>query len=260
MIYGIIIKNFATIIFLTIFSFGCATAWAQSEITVVHGEEDYPPMEMMVKGTFSGFHADIVNAVSAKLGIKIHWIGVPWKRALLMVEHGKADGITYIGKTPEREVWAIFNDDNIISSAKISFIVTKENASKIIFNGNISEFLKDRTLLVVRGFAFGDDKIDKAIKYESNSIETMVKMLLKQRYDVGILNWNDFSGAFKGKPEYQQLVQLSPPAIELNNYIAFSKAKKNEYLAKRFGEALKAFKKTPDYTMLLEKYGIEINL
>jgi polar amino acid transport system substrate-binding protein len=240
-----------------VFPFGCSTVWAQSEIIVVHGDEDYPPMEMTVGGTFSGLHADIVNAVGAKLGMKINWMGVPWKRALLMVEDGGADAITYIGKTPERETWAIFNEDNVISSAKISFVVSKENAAKVFYNGNIADFLKDRTLLVVRGFAFGHDKIDKAMKYEANSMETMVHMLLGKRYDVGILNWNDFAGAFKGKPEFQELVPLSPPATELSNYIAFSKARKNENLAKRFSEAMKAFKKTPDYTLLMKKYGID---
>lgn len=243
-----------TLIFLLMFGNSCA--WAQNEITVVRGEEDYPPMEMMVGGKLTGLHVDIVNTISARIGIKVNWQSLPWKRALQLVESGEADGITYIAKTPEREVWAIFLDDNWISNTMIKFIVVKENAGVIHFNGNVNEFLKRRKLLVLRGFTFGDDKIDKVDRQDCDTMEQMVTMLKKKRHDVAIVNWADFTGTYTGRPEMQEILPLNPPAMKSKNYIAFSRARKADDIAGRFSKELKAFRKTPAYKALLKRYKI----
>ena len=251
----ITISSSRRLIFSILFMLGCTAAWAQSEITIVRGDEDYPPFEMMADGKLTGLHTDMVNAVAVKIGVKINWQSVPWKRALQMVESGYADGITYIGKTPEREVWAIFSEENLLSSSKINFIVLKENASKITFDGNLAKFLENHTPILCRGFSFGD-QIDKGKKFEADNMEQMIEMLKAKRSDIALVNWGDFVGAFKGKPAMKEIVPLSPPAIENKNYIAFSKAKKDEALAKRFGDAMKAYKKTSAYPVLLKHYGL----
>ncbi len=239
---------------------GYVNAWAQSEVTIVRGDENYPPYEMMVDGKLTGLHTDLVNAVAAKIGAKVTWKSVPWKRALTMVETGAADGVTYIAKSPEREAWAIFIEDNLLSSTKINFIVLKENVGKVNYDGNLAKFLETHTPIMIRGFAFGSDLIDKGKKIETDNAEQLVKMLKAKRSDIGLINWSDFVGAFKDKPEMKEIAPLSPPASETKNCIAFSKAKKDEDLAKRFGVAMKAFKKTPEYKALLKHYELGATL
>ena len=242
---------------LLIWSFSAFAQNLNSELVIVHGNENYPPFEMMSGDSFAGLHADIVNAAATRIGVKVKWVAVPWKRALAMVESGEADAITYISKSPERETWAFFLENNLLSSAKISFIVLKENPKKISYNGNLAKFLQDVDApIVMRGFSVGNDLIDRGKKQEAGTMGQLVSMLLAKRADVAIVNWSDFSGAFKDRPELNSVVPLSPPVAENKNYIAFSKARKHESVARRFGDSIKAFKETPAYLGLLAHYKV----
>lgn len=242
---------FAGLVFL-----GEISAAEQSEITVVRGDENYPPFEMMADGKLTGLHIDMANAAAASIGVKVNWKSVPWGRALQMVETGKADGVTYIARTPEREVWGLFVEDNLLSLAKINFIVLKESVGKIAFDGNLAKFLEHRTPIVVRGFKFGNDLIDKGKKFESTNMKLMIEMLKAKRSDIALVNWNDFVGAFQGTSAMDDISALSPPVAESKNYIAFSKAKGDEGMAKRFGIAMKAYKASPAYGELLKRYNV----
>jgi polar amino acid transport system substrate-binding protein len=242
--------------FSFLFPLGCAASQIQSQIIVVRGDEDYPPFEMTSDGKLTGVHVDLVNAVAAKIRIQVRWESVPWKRALTMVETGAADGVTYIGRTPEREAWAIFIEDNLLSSARINFIILKENVGKVSFDGDLVGFLEHHTPIALRGFEFGEARIDRCQKLETNNMNQLSHMLKAKRSDVAIVNWSDFAGAFKDKPEMTEIVPLDPPAVESKNYIAFSKARKNADLARRFGDAMKAYKKTSAYGTLLKRYGL----
>ena len=225
------------------------------EMIVVRGDEDYPPMEMVVNGMLTGFHVDIVNEVSKAMGVTVQWKSVPWKRALSMIEKGKADGITYISRNTKREKFAIFLDGNVLSSSTVNFFVLKEDKDKYLFDGDIKKFIGDQTILKLRGFAFGS-AIDTMPSYEINTMEQIVKMLELRRYRIAVLNHTDFVGAMKGKHEYDSLIALTPPVHDFKNYIAFSKTRGDDTLAKRFESAYLAFKKTPRYDELVKKYAI----
>mgnify|MGYP000951980232 CR=1 FL=1 len=129
-------------------------AFAQgTKITVTRDNVEYPPMEHYENGKLTGFHVDIVNEVAAKLGLSVDWQEVPWARAMKMVETGEADAITYLGQNAEREKWAIYKPDNVLSSATFSFIARKENAPKLGYDRNAETPLKGRELIVIREFA-----------------------------------------------------------------------------------------------------------
>lgn len=217
---------------------------------------EYPPMEHYENGKLTGFHVNIVNEVAAKLGIQVEWQEVPWARAMKMVETGEADAITYLGQNPEREKWAIYKPDNVLSAATFSFIARKENASKLGYDGNAEKLLKARELIVIREFAL-PESVTKANpkKQEAANMKQAVDMLLGRQAEVGIINKDDFLAAFKGTPAEKDIVILEPPAGGFKNFIAFSKAKGNEALATKFAAAMAEFKKTPRYAELKKKYG-----
>ncbi|MCV2370579.1 substrate-binding periplasmic protein [Roseateles oligotrophus] len=234
-----------------------AAALAQTEITVVRGDESYPPFEMLVDGRLTGLHIDLVEAAARKLGVSVKWDSLPWKRALRMVEEGQADAVTYITRTPDREAWAIFQDGNVLSSSEVRFIVLKEQAGQITFDGNLARFLAQHRPIVVRGFAFGNVELDALKKLEGNNMQDVVRMLKAGHSDIAVVNWGDFVGAFKGKPELAQVAPLKPPILSLHNYIAFSRSKKDEDLALRFAAALSEYKNTAEYAALLRRYRLE---
>ncbi|WP_168224647.1 substrate-binding periplasmic protein [Rhodoferax aquaticus] len=234
-----------------------AAAAAPTEITLVRGDEDYPPFEMVVGHKLRGVHVEMVEAAARSMGLRVKWQSLPWKRALRMVELGQVDGVTYIGRTPEREAWAIFDEDNQLSSTDIRFIVLRANAANMPFDGNLVSYLANRTPIVVRGFQFGIADIDRRKKFEANNMADVVRQLEAKVGGVGVVNWSDFSGAFADKPEMEAVTALKPAITTTYNYIAFSKARKHEALAHQFGNALASYKRSAAYTELLSRYRTE---
>lgn len=235
--------------------FGLRSAVAE-EMVVARGEEDYPPYEMTVDGVLMGFHVDVVQAVARQMGLSVRWVSVPWKRALVMLEQGDVDAVTYVSRNLERECYAIFLDGNYLSSAKIHFVVQKKNEALYPFDGDLDTFLYGKELLKLRGFSFECVSVDRAPAYEVSTMPQMLQMLVMDRYEVAVVNWGEFVRAMKGRSGLSEVMALQPPVSESRNYIAFSKAKKNEGLAKRFEEAYAVFKRTSDYEALVKKYEI----
>ena len=238
------------------FIFQMFSAGADAEnMIVVRGNDNYPPMEMLVADQPTGFHVDIVNEVASIMGVTVQWKSLPWRRALKMAENGTADAITYVAKTPERERFFVFLDGNVLSSSTVNFFVLKEDEKKYAFDGDVRKFIGDKTILKLSGFSFGSS-IDTMPSHEVNTMGQVIKMLELKRFDIAVLNRTDFIGAMKGKHEYDTLVALTPPVRYFKNYIAFSKVRDDKTLAKRFESAYLAFKKTPRHEELVKQYGI----
>lgn len=230
---------------------------APDTLHVVRGEEDYPPFELRLQGQVTGLHGDTVAAVAQRLGLRLVWDSLPWKRALHLVEHGRADAVTYIARTPERERWAWFEADNVLSTAELRFIALKERAPSLDFRGQLQPFLAGRTVVAPRGFQFGLPELDRHKKLQASGMADAVRMLRAGHADVAALNWTDFQGAFAGKPELDAVQALDPPLHTIQSFIAFSRQQGHAELARRFGQAMREFKATPEYAALLHKYGLE---
>ena len=113
------------------FIFQMFSAGADAEnMIVVRGNDNYPPMEMLVADQPTGFHVDIVNEVASIMGVTVQWKSLPWRRALKMAENGTADAITYVARTPERERFFVFLDGNVLSSSTVNFFVLNPDFSQ----------------------------------------------------------------------------------------------------------------------------------
>ncbi|NVO05397.1 MAG: transporter substrate-binding domain-containing protein [Rhodoferax sp.] len=235
---------------------GCAlAAQAQSranELHVARGNEDYPPNEMHVGGKLTGLHIEVVEAVAAKLGKKVVWDELPWLRAQKCAEEGACDAISYISQNEERDKWAVFLGGNVLSRVEMRFVVHKADATKLAFNGNTADYLNGKTLVTMAGYTYGP-VVAKAKKYEVKNLATLAGMVAEHRYDVAIVNVDDFAG-LKGKPQADELTLLSPPAWESNSYIAFSRAANGADLAAKFQAAYADFKKSKEYQALLNRF------
>jgi polar amino acid transport system substrate-binding protein len=236
----------------------CACAqWASAqsrpnELHVARGNEDYPPNEMHVNGKLTGLHIALVEAVAAKLGKTVVWEELPWVRAQKCVEDGECDAITYISQTPEREKWSVFLAGNVLSKVDMRFIIHKADAAKLSFNGNTAEFLNGKTLVTMAGYSYGP-VVAKAKKYEVKNLAALVGMVADHRYEVAIVNADDFAG-LKGKPFYDDVVLLSPAAWESNAFIAFSRVGSGAELADKFQAAYADVKKSKDYPALRNRF------
>jgi polar amino acid transport system substrate-binding protein len=243
-------KKLATILFLSCCALSAFSQIRPNEIRVARGNEDYPPNEMHVNGKLTGLHVEVMEAVAAKIGHKIVWDELPWPRAQKCAEDGECDAITYISPSPEREKWGVFLAGNVLSQVEMRFMVHKSNSGKITFNGNAPEFLSGKTLLTLIGYNYGPD-VAKAKKYEVKDLATMTAMVIDKRYDVSVVNANDFAG-LKSR---EDLVLLNPPVWVSKSFVAFSKKANNGAdLAAKFQSAYVDFMKTKDYLAIANRY------
>ncbi|MCV2351006.1 substrate-binding periplasmic protein [Paucibacter sp. Y2R2-4] len=228
----------------------------QKTLELVRGDDDYPPYEMVLKGKPAGLHVEMVEAAAQSLGMKVHWRSLPWKRALLMVETGQADAVTYISRTPEREAWAVFVEGNQLSTAEVRFIARKDEAARMLFNGDVTTFLAQHSLVAVRGFQFGQVEIDRAKRIEASSMDDLVRRLLAGHASVAAVNWMDFNTVYQGRPEFASISSLQPPIASSRNYVAFSSARGHSALAQRFADALTRYRQSKAYAQLMKKYQL----
>jgi len=126
--------------------------YAEEKLVILRGDEDYPPHEMKLNSKLSGVHIDLIRGVAVTLGIKVQFKNRPWKRAVYSMQtSNEADAISYVMKTPEREKFLIYLEENILSSAEMAFLILRENQERLIYSGDIESFLRGKTLLGTRG-------------------------------------------------------------------------------------------------------------
>jgi polar amino acid transport system substrate-binding protein len=244
----------------------CAIAYAQgnTDLLVVRGAEDYPPNEYMDNDRLTGLHIELIEYSAKELGLNLTIESYPWKRALLMIERGQADAISYITKTPERNKYAIFHPKNSLSLDYSGFIAYTPQVEFLSFDGSLTSIAK-YSIGVQLGYAYGSefDTFPNLNKIEIHSITQMLDTLKAGRIDLGIFSYREFHELKK-----QGLVDdysfLEPSISKYNNYIAFARSSNRrsnselEELSNQFAEVLSKFKTTIQYQRLLEKYDSKL--
>lgn len=236
----------------------CSATWAQSQkLIVVRSDASYPPFEIMTeKGELSGVHIEMVQQVAKSLDLDVEFQSLPWKRAQYLIKQGKADAITYMGKSAEREQFALFRQGNILSHTTNALFIRKEDKDQIRFNGDF-EPLKPYKMGYISGYSYGE-KFDAVnwpnINDTAHDEMVLLKQLFMKRFTVGIGEINRMKYFEKQENFSEQLHFLQPHLPPIPQYIAFSN--NNRALADRFEAAMKVFKQSAEYQVLIDKYGV----
>ena len=229
-------------------------------IVMERGNGEYFPNEMMTNDNqLTGVHIEIIRAVAKLLKIRIEIKSLPWNRALHLMEKGKADAITHIGKTPEREKFAIFHDRNILSITRNGFFILKENSAEFNFTGDLQQ-LRGYRIGVLNGYSYGDlfDGADYLIKDTSTDTEELLfDKLIHGRFSVAISNVDQIYYIAKRKKIGNKITFLQPYLQSVDQYIAFSKSRHHQQLDREFVETLTRFKTTQEYRQILTRYGVQ---
>ena len=226
-----------------------------TELVVARGDENYPPDEVFIDNKLVGFHIELLEQVGSLLDVQVVFKNLPWARALKAVEQGEVDAITYISKTPEREKYTIFLPDNIISESTYYFLEYSDRERKIVFNGELND-LQTYVIGVQRGYSYNSefDKSETLNKLTFNNVTQMISLLISGRIDLAILTKAEYEN-LKNTDEFKRIRALNHPFTHTQNYIAFSKKRELDSMAKRFSKALKTFKQTEAFQKLKAKYN-----
>lgn len=236
---------------------------AQETITIARGEGNYFPFEYVENGKLTGLHVDLIQAVADKLGWTVKFESLPWARGLFDFKQGKYDAMSYISRTEEREAYAHFLKDNIISSTQTYPIVLAHRRNEIAFDGTLTS-LNPYIIAVGADYRYGlpFDEASFLTKYEipTPSQEILTKLLRLERVDVIIGSTRNLLQVYS-KDEVNEIFHIfEQPVASNNNYLAFSKNGNRLDIARKFATALNHYRSSQAYNELLQNYkNIENN-
>lgn len=206
------------------------------------------------KLTNEGFMAEVTQEAFRRVGYKVEYIYLPWKRAVIMAEYGKYDGYFPAYWSKQREEKSIFTD-SIVSGPVVFF---KVKGSEISFKK--LEDLKPYRIGVVHGYVNAPefDAADYLNKEEVTTDLQNIKKLLFER--VHLIVADRFVGFYllnKHMPHMTGRIEsLAPPLQEKELYICMSKKTENvNEKVKAFNKGLKEIKEDGTFDKILEKHG-----
>ena len=226
-----------------------------SDLVILRGNEDYPPDEMHVNSELTGFHIELIQNAAKLIPLTVKFESVPWKRAIQMLKNGEGDALSYISKNAEREKYAFFLDDNILTESHYHFLINHKRKEELHFSGSIED-LAQYTVGIQRGYAYSDEfqQAQYINKVTFNSVKQMTSLITANRIDFAILTIEEYS-AQKDNDNFKDIAILSPALVINSSYLAFSKTKKNTYVSELFAKAMKTYKASKDFQRLKNKYN-----
>lgn len=109
-----------------------------------------PPYRIFEAGKASGIYVDVMRLLAERMGVALRFQEVPFKRALKMMEAGRADVMLGPNRNAEREAYMAYTDATFQREDKVFYV--KPGTPPI------REFadLAGRRILVVRGATYFD--------------------------------------------------------------------------------------------------------
>jgi polar amino acid transport system substrate-binding protein len=216
---------------------------------------DWYPYTYKEKNQASGFEIEIFKEVMKIMKIETEFNLYPWARCLYALKRGEADILTSLLKSPEREKFACFPDEQI-SVSRVMFFTTSEK--NINFEDNY-ENLKPYKIGIISRFNYGNrfDNASYLQKDKAQNTEMLIKKLLGGRTDLIAENRIVIQAKAKKMNVLDKIKFIEPEIHHQNLYIGFSKTNKLGYICKEFSRQLKKFKTTKKYKAILKKYGID---
>lgn len=226
-------------------------AFADSDLKAAYTE--WYPYTYQTDGKALGFEIEIFDAVIHKMGLKAEFKVYPWKRCLANLESGVSDVLISMLKTPEREIYTYYPDENI-SISKTAFFIKTDN--DVQYEGSLNK-LRDLSVGYISGFSYGEqfDKATYLKKDPAINPTILINKLLAGRNDVAAENQTVIEGYASKMGVINKIRFLSPPIHTQKLYVGFSKSAGLK-LCNDFSKALANFKKTEDYMSILKKYNV----
>jgi polar amino acid transport system substrate-binding protein len=217
--------------------------------------DPWPPYVYMHNGKPAGLDAEIALSVLKELGIEGKIEMMPWKRSLLHVKAKKADAILSAAPTAYRRSFLHFPIEPLSSASTVFFM--RDNDEIKFQNLSDLESLKVAAML---GYKYCPELDNTKLLLSASRVATLEQsfnMLTNKHVD--LVAEVDLVGLFTaremGISDTTKILNGSR-FCSVDNYLAFARKAGYEIIAKKFGEALIKFKKTPAYKSILIKYGM----
>ncbi|MGM0418870.1 MAG: substrate-binding periplasmic protein [Thermodesulfobacteriota bacterium] len=239
-------------VFFLVFLFILPLNLKSAELEIVC--DIWPPYQIETDSGLSGYSVELVETVVKKMGISDYSVnGLPWKRAVYMLENGQADALFSANYTKEREDFAFYPDEPLIVSP---WVVWVKADSDIKFE-EYSD-LAGLTAGVVRGYSYTDEFwsfLKSKGKYDEVAAdETNFKKLKINRIDYTVAELGNGYNIME-KLNIEGLKPLLDNPVKKDGlYMIFNKDRVSQETVEEFSETLKKFKNQKEYELLYNNY------
>jgi polar amino acid transport system substrate-binding protein len=214
-------------------------AWAP----YVYQEDDQP----------AGLDYEISREVLRRLGVELELQFMPWKRCLLALEQGQADGILDIFHLPEREAQMLFVDETLSEVELVLFFARKRP-----YPYRRLEDLQDLVIGISPGYWYNDEAFRTSTLFsreEAPTHEANLGKLVRQRVDLVV---NDRRAGLYLTAQLGLQAQVDyhrKPIGHDRLYLALRRDPALQRLAAEFAGELRRFKREPAYARLQARYA-----
>ncbi|ODN30601.1 substrate-binding periplasmic protein [Fervidobacterium thailandense] len=217
---------------------------------------DWRPYEWYdkVEKRWKGVDVDVVSSVFKKLGFVTEFVSFPWERCLQAMRALAYDGIMSLRKSREREEFLVFPDEPLSTGVDLLF----KMKNKQLDISRLENIPEDVVCGYTLGYAYGDWFWNAKFKKEAVATDELgFRMLKRGKIDLFICNLLVAKHLLR-ELRMENEVEHSKNFGEVMIYhIAFSKNYHGQYLASLFGPELRKFKKTTEYSKILQRYGLK---
>ena len=213
--------------------------------------EPWAPYAMVENGKASGLDYDTTAIVFQRLGIDVQWQFLPWKRCLLMLQQGEADGALDIFKASERDDLLLYPSEPM---SEVNWVLFQANARPHPFHS--IEDLKGLTIGVSPGYLYAPefDGSTSFTREPAPSHEANFGKLTRGRIDLLVTDRRLGQQMLDRLKLHDQVSQLPTVLNTREQYLALRRNAGMDLLVQRFSAELKRFKREPAYARLVAHY------
>ncbi|MDX1724678.1 MAG: transporter substrate-binding domain-containing protein [Pseudomonas sp.] len=214
--------------------------------------EAWPPYIHEDNGVLRGLDYEAAQTVLQRLGVEVEWQLLPWRRCLMAMEQGQADGILGIFRTPEREASMLFAREPL---SQVELVLFYAKANPHPFH-RLAD-LHGLKIGVSAGYWYSDRAFRESTLFTREPAPSHAAnfgKLVRKRVDLVI---NDRRGGHfvLAQTGLDKHVRQHPRVVSRDRlYLALRRNAGLEALARRFANELRRFKREPAYAALQARY------
>jgi polar amino acid transport system substrate-binding protein len=204
-------------------------------------------------GQATGLDYEITREILRRLGMQLELQFMPWKRCLLSLEQGHADGILDIFHLPEREAQMLFVEEPL---SDVEFVLF--HARNRPYPYERLEDLRGRVIGISPGYWYNDATFRTSTLFrreEAPTHEANLGKLIRHRVDL-VVNDRRAGLYLSAQLGLQEQVGYNRKAVGHDRmYLVLRHDPRLARLAKDFADELRRFKREPAYAELQQRYA-----
>ncbi|MHA6197733.1 substrate-binding periplasmic protein [Pseudomonas wadenswilerensis] len=236
---------------LTVVLLSCMSLLARAEqLRIV--TDPWAPYVYEENGEPKGIDYEVTAEIFKRLGVDVRWEFMPWKRCILMLEQGLADGVIDIFQNELRSSQLYYPSEPL---SVVEFVLFQANDRPHPVES--LDDLKDLTVGTSAGYDYGPGFLQSTLFRREAAPTQEANFGKLQRGRIDLLITDRRVGRYMlAQMGLQDSISELPLVVSRHKqYLAVRRNAGMDLLAQRFAAELRRFKQEPAYAELQARYG-----